>query len=39
MYLADGLLIEATHTGDIVRITHLDDDWHVAELQGARRYL
>jgi len=39
MYLADGLLIEATHTGDIVRITHLDDDWHVTELQGARRYL
>ena len=39
IYLADGLLIEATHTGDIVRITHLDDDWHVAQLQGARRYL
>jgi hypothetical protein len=37
MYVADGLLIEAPHSGDVVRITRLDDPWHVANFQGAVR--
>ena len=37
MYVADGLLIEAPHTGDVVRITRLDDPWHIANYQGAVR--
>lgn len=37
MYVADGLIIEAPHSGDVVRITRLDDPWHVANFQGAVR--
>ena len=37
MYVADGVLIEAPHSGDVVRITRLDDPWHVANFQGAVR--
>ncbi len=37
MYVGSGTLIEATHTGDVVRLTRLDDSWHVAEFQTATR--
>jgi peptidoglycan DL-endopeptidase CwlO len=37
MYVGNGLLIEAPHSGDVVRLTRLDDSWHVAEYQTAVR--
>ena len=37
MYVGGGLLIEAPNTGDVVKLTRLDDSWHVANFQTAVR--
>ena len=35
MYVGDGLVIEAPHTGAVVWLARLDDSWHRANYQGA----
>ena len=37
MYLGDGLIVEAPHTGAVVSVAELGDSWHSAEYQGAVR--
>ncbi len=37
MYVGGGILIEAPQTGDVVKLTHLDDSWHVANYVSAVR--
>ncbi len=37
MYVGDGVVIEAPHTGDVVHLSRLDDSWYVENFQSAVR--
>jgi cell wall-associated NlpC family hydrolase len=39
IYIGGDQFIHAPHTGDVVRISSLDDPWYSAEYVGARRIL
>jgi peptidoglycan DL-endopeptidase CwlO len=37
MYIGGGQFIHAPHTGDVVKISSLNDSWYAATYVGARR--
>jgi cell wall-associated NlpC family hydrolase len=39
IYIGGGQFIHAPHTGDVVKISNLNDGWYAAEYVGARRIL
>jgi cell wall-associated NlpC family hydrolase len=39
LYIGGGQFIQAPHTGDVVKITSLNDPWYAASYVGARRVL
>ena len=39
MYIGNGQFVHAPHTGDVVRISSLDEAWYAANFVGARRIL
>lgn len=39
IYIGDGLFIHSPHTGDVVKISSLDDSWYASTYVGARRIL
>ncbi|HEX3453940.1 MAG TPA: NlpC/P60 family protein [Gaiellaceae bacterium] len=39
IYIGGGQFIQAPHTGDVVKISSLDDPWYAASYVGARRVL
>ena len=38
MYIGGGRFVHAPHTGDVVKISSLSEDWYAATYVGARRY-
>ena len=39
MYIGGEQFVEAPHTGDVVKISSLDEGWYAATFVGARRIL
>jgi cell wall-associated NlpC family hydrolase len=39
IYIGNGQFVHAPHTGDVVKISSLDDPWYAANYVGARRIL
>ena len=37
IYIGDGQFVHAPHTGDVVRISSLDEAWYSSNYVGARR--
>jgi cell wall-associated NlpC family hydrolase len=37
IYIGGGQFVHAPHTGDVVKISSLDEDWYSTEFDGARR--
>ena len=37
MYIGDDKFVHAPHTGDVVKISSLNDSWYAATWVGARR--
>jgi cell wall-associated NlpC family hydrolase len=37
IYIGGGQFIHAPHTGDVVKISSLDDSWYAGNWVGARR--
>jgi cell wall-associated NlpC family hydrolase len=39
MYIGGGQFVHAPHTGDVVKISSLDESWYASTYVGARRIL
>jgi cell wall-associated NlpC family hydrolase len=39
IYIGNGQFVHAPHTGDVVKISSLDEAWYAATYVGARRIL
>lgn len=39
MYLADGLFVHDPSTGDVVKVSSVNDDWYAQRWSGARRFV
>jgi cell wall-associated NlpC family hydrolase len=39
IYIGGGQFVHAPHTGDVVKISSLSEDWYAANYVGARRIL
>jgi cell wall-associated NlpC family hydrolase len=37
IYIGGGQFVHAPHTGDVVKISGLDEDWYASRWVGARR--
>ena len=37
MYIGGGRFVHAPHTGDVVKISSLSEDWYAQTYDGARR--